>query len=83
MFIRHFPLIFDSKGRNRPFTNPCLKMIGRQGGEAIRNKPHVCGNMKAHASLWNLAMCPIGEVPFIISLLVNSLRTTHYACQAT
>ena len=51
MFIRHFPLIFDSKGRNRPFTNPCLKMIGRQGGEATRNKPHVCGNMKAHASL--------------------------------
>lgn len=35
--------------------------------------------MKAHASLWNFAVCPIEEVPFIISLLVNSLKTTHYA----
>lgn len=83
MFIRHLPLIFDSKGRNRPFTNPCLKMFGRQGKEATRNKPHFCGTMKAHASLWNFAMCPIGEAPFIISLLVNSLKTTHYAWQAT
>lgn len=42
--------------------------------------------MKALAYLRDFAKCPIGEVPYILEtilLLINSLKTTHYACQVT